>query len=132
MTTEEQIKRMRLEILGDEDDDSQDTIFGYRLEDAKVKYLTLVYPFDHNITELPDERAQQWQVRCAIELYKGHQSEWFNATKYSENGLSITFATAGISKDLLQELPPPHAKVPVADSCCKEESEDDEPIGGSV
>jgi len=113
MTTQEQIERMRVEILGDKDDDSKDDIFEYRLDDAKVIYLTIVYPFNPEITELPDERAQQWQVRCAIELYNNTLNEFYNASKYSENGISISFAKAGISQDLLNQLPPPHAKAPV-------------------
>lgn len=113
MTTEEQIERMRVEILGDKDDDSKDDVFEYRLEDAKLIYLTIVYPFEPEITELPDERAKQWQVRCAIELYNNTLNEFYNASKYSENGISISFAKAGISQDLLNQLPPPHAKAPV-------------------
>lgn len=107
---------MRLEILGDASNTSKDTIFQYRLDDAKAKYLTLVYPFNHTITELPNEKAQLWQVKCAIELYNAKESEYFNASKYSENGLSITFARAGISQDLINELPPPKAGVPIIET----------------
>ena len=114
MTTDEQIERMRVEILGDKDDSSKDDIFTYRLDDARVIWLTTVYPFEPDRTELPNEKAQLWQVRCAIELYNNAMSETYNASKYSENGISISFAKAGISQDLLDQLPPPHAKVPVA------------------
>lgn len=115
MTEQEQITRMRVEILNDADDDSKDDIFKYRLDDAKVVYLTIVYPFEHDRTELPNEIAQQWQVRCAIELYNNTLNEFYNASKYMENGVSISFAKAGISQDLLNQLPPPHAKVPTND-----------------
>lgn len=109
MLEEEQIKEMRLEILENEEDTSQDSIFKKKLKRAKNRYLSLVYPFDRNITELPDDRAKEWQTACAIELYNMEGDE--NLTSYSENGLSESYAKAGLSQDLLNELPPPQAGV---------------------
>lgn len=101
---------MRVEVLKNKDDSSKDEIFKQKLEDAKYKYLELVYPYDKEIDELPNNRARNWQTRCAIELYNIIGSE--NTIQYSENGLSETYSKAGISKDLLNELPPPKAGVP--------------------
>lgn len=101
---------MRLEILENEDDSSKDCIFEQKLEDAKYEYLRLVYPFNLDIDELPNDRAKNWQTKCAIELYNLAGNE--NVIQYSENGLSETYAKAGISKDLLNELPPAKAGVP--------------------
>lgn len=98
---------MRLEILNDSEDDSFDDIFKIKLEDAKYEYLRLVYPFNPEIEELPNDRARNWQTKCAIELYNGMGQE--NVTSYSENGLSESYEKAGISKDLLNELPPAKA-----------------------
>ena len=107
---EQQLKEMRIEILGDSSDNSEDETFKRMLKKAKNRYLNLVYPFDRDITELPDDRAREWQTSCAIELYNLDGDE--NLTSYSENGLSETYARAGLSQDLLSELPPPKAGVP--------------------
>lgn len=109
ITEEEQLKEMRIEILEDVEDDSKDEVFKIKLKRAKQRYLRLVYPFNREITDLPDERAQDWQTKCAIELYNLAGDE--NLTSYSENGLSETYARAGISQDLLNELPSPVAGV---------------------
>ena len=130
MKTQEQLlERMRLEILGDKTDTSHDDIFTLRLEDAQEIYLTSVYPFNHSINEMPSERSQNWQVRCAIELYNLTNDGLENAIQYSENGLSIMFAKAGLSKDLLQELPPPRAGVPIEEQTAPDGEEEE---GGSI
>lgn len=104
---------MRIEILGIEnaDDDSLDELFKIKLEDAKYEYLRLVYPFHPEIDEVPDtDRFKNWQTKCAIELYNlMGEEDW---TSYSENGLQIVKSKAGLSKDLLNELPPCCAGVP--------------------
>ncbi len=109
ITEEEQLKEMRIEILEKVKDDSKDEVFKIKLKRAKQRYLRLVYPFNREITELPDDRAKDWQTKCAIELYNLAGDE--NLTSYSENGLSESYARAGISQDLLNELPPPVAGV---------------------
>lgn len=109
ITEEEQLKEMRVEILENSEDDSKDEVFKIKLKRAKQRYLRLVYPFNRGITELPDDRAIDWQTKCAIELYNLAGDE--NLKSYSENGLSESYARAGISQDLLNELPPPVAGV---------------------
>ena len=101
---------MRLEILENAEDTSKDDIFKIKLEDAKYEYLRLVYPFNPEIQELPNDRAKNWQTKCAIEMYNIMGDE--NVTSYSENGLSESYGKAGISQDLLNELPPAKAGVP--------------------
>ena len=101
---------MRLEILEDATDESEDDIFKIKLEDAKYEYLRLVYPYNPEIEELPNDRAKNWQTKCAIELYNSMGDE--NVIQYSENGLSETKAKAGLSQDLLNSLPPAKAGVP--------------------
>ena len=81
---------MRLEILENADNDEKDEIFKLKLKRAKQRYLNLVYPFDKKITDLPNDRAREW----------------------SENGVSESYARAGLSQDLLNELPPAKAGVP--------------------
>lgn len=109
ITPEQQLEEMRTLILGDSEDTSKDDIFTIYLKRAKNRYLNLVYPFDSNITELPDDRAIEWQTSCAIELYNLNGEE--NLTAYSENGLSETYGKAGLSDGLLSQLPPAHGKV---------------------
>lgn len=110
ITEEEQIKDMRIEILGDSSDTSKDETFKRMLKSAKNRYLNLVYPFDKDITELPNDRAKNWQTDCAIELYNLGGDE--NLTSYSENGLSESYEKAGLSNGLLSQLPPAKAGVP--------------------
>lgn len=110
ITEEEQLKKMRRKILKDSSNNNLDEDFKDCLEDAKFRYLRLVYPYRYReMTELPDESAKNWQTKCAIELYKLDGDE--NTKSYAENGLSETYARAGISQDLLNELPPPEAGV---------------------
>lgn len=101
---------MRLEILEDADNDEKDEIFKLKLKRAKQRYLNLVYPFDKEMIDLPNDRAREWQTKCAIELYKLAGNE--NLTSWSENGVSESYARAGLSQDLLNELPPAKAGVP--------------------
>lgn len=101
---------MRLAILNDIDDTSQDDIFRIYLKDAKYEYLRLVYPYNPEIEELPNDRAKSWQTKCAIELYKINEDGSYS--QYSENGLQWTKSRPGLSIDLLNELPPSKAGVP--------------------
>ena len=110
ITEKQQLEEMRQEILGDKSNTSEDETFKIMLKRAKNRYLNLVYPFDRAITELPDDRAQNWQTDCAIELYNLDGDE--NLTSYSENGLSESYGKAGLSEGLLSELPPAKAGVP--------------------
>ena len=110
ITEEQQLEEMRQVILGDKSNSSEDETFKVMLKKAKNRYLNLVYPFDRDITELPDDRAREWQTNCAIELYNLDGDE--NLTSYSENGLSESYGKAGLSEGLLSELPPAKACVP--------------------
>ena len=110
ITEQEQLKEMRIEILGDSSNSSEDETFKRMLKKAKNRYLNLVYPFDRTVTELLDDRAQNWQTDCAIELYNLDGDE--NLTSYSENGLSESYGKAGLSDGLLSQLPPAKAGVP--------------------
>ena len=105
MSEYEQIQKMRLEILGDIDNDSKDDIFTSKLNDAECIALDTLYPYNNEIQELPNlKRLKMWQTRCAIELYKA--MERTGVQSYSENGLSVSYLTTLISNELLNELVP--------------------------
>lgn len=101
---------MRLEILNNASIEEYDDIFKAKLEDALYVFLDKVYPFDKTVHEIP-ARYKNWQVRCAIELYNLDQDGDY--ASYSENGLAWTKLSQGLSPNLLRELPPPQAGVPV-------------------
>lgn len=110
ITEKQQLEDMRQEILKDKTNTSEDETFKIMLKRAKNRYLNLVYPFNREITELPDDRAREWQTDCAIELYNLDGDE--NITSCSENGLSESYGKAGLSDGLLSQLPPAKAGVP--------------------
>lgn len=107
MSQEEQIKKMRLEILGDDAEDTKDEVFKLKLDDAEIVALNTLYPYDLTKTTIDsanNKRLANWQTRCAIELYRKMGST--NVQSYSENGLSVTYLTSLISSELLNELVP--------------------------
>lgn len=85
-------------------DDSYDDIFTLLLKQAKYIALGTLYPFDLEKNELPDRIKEDWQVRCACELFDKLDSS--NVQSYSENGLSITYFTGLLSSELINELTP--------------------------
>ena len=106
----QQILEMRLQILGNENDSSKDSIFKLKLKQAKYIALDTLYPYNQEINEIPTRLAEDWQVRCAIELYNRMNSA--GASSYSENGLSVSYFKGLLSSELMSELTPPKAGVP--------------------
>lgn len=107
MSQDEQLMKMRLEILGDVANHSKDRIFMLKLDDAEIVALNTLYPYDLTKTTIDAEnnkRLANWQTRCAIELYKAMERVGYRS--YSENGLSVQFLTSLLSSDLLGELVP--------------------------
>lgn len=106
MSQQEQLNKMRLEILGDVSDSSKDEIFRIKLDDAEVVALNTLYPYDNTKTEIEatNKRLRNWQTRCAIELYRKMGTT--NVQSYSENGLSVSFMSGLISSELMRELVP--------------------------
>lgn len=108
---DQQLMEMRMEILNDVNDKSQDNIFKMKLKQAKYIALDTLYPLNKEITELPKRIMEDWQVRCAIELYNLIDPD-SRFLSYSENGLSYTRSKELVSQDLINELSPPKADVP--------------------
>nr|DAM10945.1 MAG TPA: hypothetical protein [Caudoviricetes sp.] len=112
MSQEEQLFKMRLEILGDIKDTTEDQLFKSKLDDAEVVALNTLYPYDYDKRKLDksNKRLANWQTRCAIELYSA--TSRLGISSYSENGMSATFLNSLVSSDLKNELRPPKAGVP--------------------
>lgn len=106
MSQEEQLNKMRLEIIGDITDTTKDEVFKAKLDDAEIVALNTLYPYDLTKNELDktNKRLINWQVRCAIELYKA--MERIGVQSYAENGLSVSFLTSLLSSNLINELVP--------------------------
>ena len=105
MSETQQLKKMRLELLGNSNDTTKDEIFLDKLNDAKVLALNTLYPYNDEIDTLPNNvRLRNWQVRCAIELYNA--MERVGVQTYSENGLSVSFLSSLVSSSLMNEILP--------------------------
>lgn len=103
MSDEKQLEQMRLILLKDKDDDSQDELFEVYLENARAIQLNTLFPYNKEaeIAE-SDFRLRNWQVRCAIELYGA--TDRSGVQSYSENGLSVSYYASLVSQSLLNEL----------------------------
>lgn len=108
----EQILEMRLFILKDVNESGKDALFTILLNRAKSIAFNILYPFQEFLPESLPSRYTSWQTRCAIELYNSLGTEGISS--YSENQISWSKLTDGISKSLLNELQP-FATVPRED-----------------
>lgn len=87
------LEKLRIEILQDKNNASLDEILNQKIEEAKMFFLVLKYPYDCNKehTDIP-KRYDYWLVLCAKELYNKFGTE--GLLSYSENGLSISYDQA--------------------------------------
>ena len=69
-------------------------------------YLEMAFPFEPTLTTIPADRprAWTWVYDCMNEIME--RSGCSSMTEYSENGLSIKWDRAGISKGLLSRITP--------------------------
>lgn len=105
MTDQEQIEMLRILILKDLNDDSQDTLFEVLLVNARAIQLNALFPFDDSATVSEDNfRLRNWQVRCAKELYES--ADRSGVQSYSENGLNVSYFANIVSQSLMMELTP--------------------------
>ena len=114
MTDQEQIEMLRILVLKDLSDDSQDQLFEVLLTNARAIQLNALFPYDDSATVSEDNfRLRNWQVRCAKELYDG--SDRSGVQSYSENGLNVSYFANIVSQSLMMELTP-KAGCPIARS----------------
>lgn len=109
MTNEEieiQMPKLKSKIKYDED------IFGtYKeyeeiildlLENSKSICLETLFPYNDFSSYLLPKKYYNWQIRCCIELYNLADKQ--GITNYSENSLSWSKLTDGLSNDLMNKL----------------------------
>lgn len=69
-------------------------------------YLSLSFPLDRSIMEIPQEYARDVSIVREIMTETLERDGFSSATAYSENGMSFTFDNAHISKQLLSMITP--------------------------
>lgn len=109
MSEEEQLKKMRLEILGDSTSTTKDELFKLMLESAKFVALDTLYPYNQEMDALTT-RQQHWQVDCAKELYKRLGTS--GVQSYSEGGMNVSFLKGLLPDEIMNRLSPPKIGVP--------------------
>lgn len=111
MTNEEmetQLPKLRERITYDEDifgnTNVWENILKQLLEDSKFIALEVLYPYqDYSEFPLP-KKYYNWQIRCCVELYNLADKQGF--TNYTENSLSFTKLSDGLSNFLMNSLIP--------------------------
>lgn len=72
------------------------------LNDSKDIALSVLYPYeDYSDYPLP-KKYYNWQLRCCVELYNMADKQGY--TNYTENSLSWTKMSDGLSKFLMTKL----------------------------
>ena len=73
------------------------------LESAKAVILSRRFPFGDHPDEV-ENRYKDLQIRIAVEMFNKRGAEGEMA--HSENGVSRTYSSAGVSEELLREITP--------------------------
>lgn len=103
---EEQLKKLKsripynVDIFGNTQ--NYQTALEELLEDSKSIALETLYPYeDTSVMELP-KKYYNWQIRCCLELYQ--LADKSGLTNYSENGISWSKLSDGLSNSLMNKL----------------------------
>lgn len=83
MTIEQKVNSMKI-MMGDDVIDIDDETLVVYLNLAEKKLLTHIYPFDHNVSELPS-RYDYEHVELAIALFNKRGAE--GEEQHNENGV---------------------------------------------
>ena len=73
------------------------------LESAKAVILSRRFPFGDHPDEV-ENRYKDLQIRIAVEMFNKRGAE--GETAHSENGVSRSYSSAGVSEELLREITP--------------------------
>ena len=101
-----QLTKLKKKIPYDEDvfesTENYESILNDLLEDSKDILLETLYPFD-DFTDLEvPTQYYGWQLRCCVELY--NMADKQGITNYSENSLSWTKLSDGLSNSLMDKI----------------------------
>ena len=94
-----QLERLKIRITENATDAELEDI----LESAKAVILSRRFPFGVYPLDIED-RYKDLQIRIAVEMFSKRGAE--GQTAHSENGVSRSYASAGVSEDLLREITP--------------------------
>ena len=92
-----QLERLKIRITENVSDIELEDL----LESAKAVILSRRFPFGEQPPEI-ENRYKDLQIRIAVEMYNKQGAE--GETSHSENGISRSYANAGVSEDLLREI----------------------------
>ena len=73
------------------------------LESAKAVILSRRFPFGDQPDEV-ENKYKDLQIRIAVEMFNKRGAE--GETAHSENGVSRSYSSAGVSEELLSEITP--------------------------
>jgi hypothetical protein len=101
-----QLTKLKVKIPYDEDvfgtNENYEVVLNDLLEDSKNILLETLYPFtDFTDYEVPTQ-YKGWQLRCCVELY--NMADKQGITNYSENSLSWTKLSDGLSNSLMNKI----------------------------
>ena len=102
-----QLTKLKVKIPYDEDifgtNENYLNILNDLLEDSKSILLETLYPFLDDFTDVQvPSKYENWQLRCCVELY--NMADKQGITNYSENSLSWTKLSDGLSNSLMDKL----------------------------
>ena len=102
-----QLTKLKVKIPYDEDifgdNSTYEAVLNDLLEDSQNILLETLYPFldDFTNVEIPSAYLN-WQLRCCVELY--NMADKQGITNYSENSLSWTKLSDGLSNSLMNKI----------------------------
>ena len=94
-----QLERLKIRITENTTDEELEDI----LESAKAVILSRRFPFGEPPADI-EYRYKDLQIRIAVEMFAKRGAE--GETAHSENGVSRSYASAGVSEELLSEITP--------------------------
>ena len=99
MTQAERVKLLTA-MVGESD--SEEVLLAY-LDIAGRKILNRAFPYDADVTEVPDRYAF---LQCEIAAYLLNKRGAEGQTAHSENGISRTYESADVPESLMSAITP--------------------------
>ena len=94
-----QLERLKIRITEKVNDVELEDL----LESAKAVILSRRFPFG-DVPEELENRYKDLQIRIAVEMFNKQGVE--GQLSHSENGVSRSYSSAGVSEELLREITP--------------------------